>query len=537
MTSTESTRGIIYKDQPCWIPSHMNYGKLAIDRMLRAKDKVALIDGKTGQQITFGEVVQLVVNAASSLIRLGVKRDEVVAVCSENRTEFLITAIATWCSGATVTFLNSAYSKNELEHTISISKPKYVFLSPDTHNKFYNTIVGTKIVEKFYIFGDSVNDPNISKFNNLIKTYVNIDSFKPVSDPVNGLAQPALILYSSGTTGLPKGAKLTHLNLISTVNQPSHITKDLIFLSNAPWSNTFGIMSTMDELVHNRTIVYLTRFNVEQYLSCIQKYRIGVLLAVPPLVVTLTKSPLVQNYDVTTVEIVYSGGAPLDLGVINEIKQRFKGLKHVLQGYGMTEVTGTLTEETDVETKPGSVGKIAIGNIVKIADIETGKALGPRQEGEVRVKGATLFGGYIGKNLKDELDEEGFFKTGDICYYDEEGYFFFVDRIKELIKYKAGQVAPSELEAILLQHPGVKDVGVIGKPDPMVGELPTAFVVKMPGSTVTDKELVDFVADKVSSWKQLRGGVYFVEDIPKTPSGKILRRILRDYLKKPASKL
>ncbi|KAH9637680.1 hypothetical protein HF086_009348 [Spodoptera exigua] len=511
MTSTESIRGIIYKDQPCWIPSHMNYGKLAIDRMLRAKDKVALIDGKTGQQITFVELVQLVVNAASSLIRLGVKRDEVVAVCSENRTEFLITTIATWCSGATVTFLNPAYSKNELEHTISISKPKYVFLSPETHNQFYSTIVGTKIVEKFFIFGDSVNDATISKFNDLIKTYVNIDNFKPVSDPVNDFHE-LISLFKNGMTIKP--------SLLC-----SHITKDLVFLSNAPWSNTFGIMSTMDELVHNRTIVYLTRFNIEQYLSYIQKYRVGVLLAVPPLVVALTKSPIIQNYDVSSVEFIYSGGAPLDLGVINEVKQRFKGLKHVLQGYGMTEVTGTLTEETDTESKPGSVGKIAIGNIVKIADIETGKALGPKQEGEVRVKGATLFGGYIGNNLKDELDDEGYFRTGDICYYDEDGYFFFVDRIKELIKYKAGQVAPSELEAILLQHPGVKDVGVVGKPDPMVGELPTAFVK------------TNHIIFQVSSWKKLRGGVYFVEDIPKTPSGKILRRLLRDYLKKPVSKL
>ncbi|KAJ8735612.1 hypothetical protein PYW07_007232 [Mythimna separata] len=510
---------------------------MAIDNMLRTPDKIAMINGITGEQITFGELVQLVVNAASSLIRLGVERDEVVAVCSENRMEFLVTSIAAWCSGAAVTLLNAAYGKSELVHTMGISKPKYLFLSPETYNKFYETMLGANMVKKFFIFGDSVNDPKLLKFNDLIKTYVNVKTFKPVTDLVNGLSRTALILYSSGTTGLPKGAKLSHLNLITAANQPCHITKEIRTLSVAPWSNTVGIMCTMDDLVHNRTVIHLSRFKEEQYLACIQKFKAGTLVAVPPLVVMLTKSNILKNYDVSSVEIIYCGGAPLDVAVINEAKRRFKGLRHVLQGYGMTETTGTLTEESETENKEGSIGKVVLGNIVKIADVETGKPLGPNQEGEVRVKGPTLFAGYIGKNMKDDLDEEGFFKTGDICYYDENGYFYFVERIKELIKYKAGQVAPSELEAILLQHPGVKDAAVVGKPDPVVGELPTAFVVKTPGSTVTDKELIDDVAGKVSSWKQLRGGVHFIEEIPKTPSGKILKRILRDYLKKPASKL
>nr|XP_021189790.2 uncharacterized protein LOC110375840 [Helicoverpa armigera] len=537
MSPTESTRGVLYKNYTFPIPSHMNYGKLAIDKFLLTKDKVALINGMTGERVTFGEMVQLIVNAASSLMRFGVKRDEVVAVCSENRTEFLITAIAAWCSGATVTFLSASYGKDELVHTMSISKPKYVFLSPETYKAFYGTMVGTKMVDKFFIFGDSITDTNLIKFNDLIKTYVNVNTFEPNCDPINGLAQTALILYSSGTTGLPKGAKLTHLNLITSGNQPRYVKKDLICLSIAPWSNTFGIICTMDELLYNQTLLYLAKFKEEQYLSCIQKYRAGFLLVVPPLLVMLTKSELVKKYDVSSVEFFYCGGAPLDITIMTEVKKRFKNLIHILQGYGMTETSGGLTEETDIENKLGSLGKVIAGNIVKIADVETGKTLGPNQEGEVCVKGPTLFAGYIGKNIKDEQDEEGYFKTGDICYYDEDGYFYFVDRIKELIKYKAGQVAPSEIEAILLQHPGVKDVGVTGKPDQLAGELPTAFVVKSSGSTVTDKELVDYVAGKVSSWKQLKGGVYFVDEIPKTPSGKILRRVLRDYFKKPASKL
>ncbi|KAG6440441.1 hypothetical protein O3G_MSEX001340 [Manduca sexta] len=353
-----------------------------------------------------------------------------------------------------------------------------------------------------------------------------------------GEVQTALILYSSGTTGLPKGVKLTHRNLIIAGHQPPLCSNELNILSLAPWCNTVGIILTMKALKENQSIVYLNKFQEDLYLHCIQKYKVGILYAVPPLIVMLAKSRMLQNYDLSSVELMYCGGAPLDLAVMGEAKKRFPRLKHILQGYGMTETTGGITEENVSANREGSVGTIMDGNIVKVVDVETRKVLGPNQEGEICVKGDILFEGYIGKDMKDDMDEDGFYKTGDISYYDEDGYFYIVDRIKELIKYKAGQVAPSELEATLLQHPAVKDVGVVGLPDPLAGELPSAFVVKTPGSKVTEKELIDFVASKVSSWKQLRGGVRFVNEIPKTASGKILRRVLRDSLiKPPASKL
>ncbi|KOB74983.1 Luciferin 4-monooxygenase [Operophtera brumata] len=340
---------IISGDQSFAIPSHGNYGKFVLDKILENKDRVALINGGTGDQVTYGEMAQQVVNTAYSLNTLGIGAGDVVGICSENRTEFLITAIAGMCTEAVVTFINSAYSK--------------------------------------------------------------------------GAEKTALILYSSGTTGLPKGAKLSHRNLIISGLQPF---------------NTVGIILTMDQIVYNQTVVYLNKFNEENYLKCIEKY--------------------------------------------------------------------------------------------KIVDVETRTVLGPNQPGEVCVKGPVLFQGYCGKDLGEDLDSEGFYCSGDVAYYDEDGYFFIVDRIKELIKYKAGQVAPSELEAILRQHHGVKDAAVIGTPDPLAGELPTAFVVKMAGVSVTEKELIDFVGSKVSSWKKLRGGVRFVEEIPKNGSGKILRRKLRDMI-------
>lgn len=535
MEKEKQNAGIIYGEQNFSFPNHMNYGKFLLERLSKEKAKVALINGASGEKLTFGEMTQQIVNIASAIKQLGIGKGDVVAICSENRTEYLTTTIAVLCTGATVTFINSAYSKSEFIHTTKISKPNYIFLSPSAYKEFYVTLKELNIVQKFFLFGIS-DDKDVTSFKDLVTKYTHFNDF--VAKDFNGTDSTSIILYSSGTTGLPKGVKLTHRNLLVTGFQKSFCQKDLVVLTLAPWCNTVGIILTLLNISKNRTVLYLNKFQEDVYLQCIEKYKAGILLMVPPLLVILTKSKLIDKYDVSSVQIMYCGGAPLDSSVMTSIKKRFTGLKHVLQGYGMTETTGALTEEREDSNKLGSVGKVVEGNIVKVVDVETRKTLGPNQNGEICVKGPVLFEDYIGKDINEDLDEDGFYKTGDIAYYDNEGYFYIVDRIKELIKYKAGQVAPSELEAILLQHDAVQDVGVAGAPDPLVGELPTAFVVKKPNSKVTEKELIDFVAARVSSWKQLRGGVRFVNEIPKTGSGKILRRILRDSLTKPpASKL
>ncbi|XP_038207745.1 luciferin 4-monooxygenase-like [Zerene cesonia] len=298
----------------------------------------------------------------------------------------------------------------------------------------------------------------------------------------------------------------------------------------APWSSTLGIAITLADTLHGKTSVFLPRYQERLYLQTIEKYKIGVITIAPPLLVMLCKSKIADEYDLSSMELIYSGGAPIDLDTIHQVKKRYPHLKRVLQGYGMTELTGGLTEDSEITPKEGSVGPLAEGSIVKIVDPNTGKILGCREPGEIQVKGPVLFLGYIGIPSENHLTADGFYKTGDIAYYDEDGYFYIIDRIKELIKYNAWQVAPSELEALLLEHPGVMDAGVTGKPDPSCGELPTAFVVRQPNSKVTEEELLAHVDSKVSPWKKLRGGVFFINEIPKTASGKILRRKLKELL-------
>ncbi|XP_032527004.2 uncharacterized protein LOC116777513 [Danaus plexippus] len=542
MYSQRIKNGIIYGDDNIPPTPNLNYGAVALEKILsHDPNGVALIDGAKGEQITFGEMARKIVNIASSLTKLGVKVGDVVAICSENRIEYLIATIAVFCCGGVVTFYNPAYTKDDLIHGLNISRPKYVFLSGEIYDTHFATMRHASIISRFILFDKIRSLHSHVLFKDLENSKIDINNYQPVK--FQGQPRTAMILYSSGTTGMAKGVKLTHLNLIASSYQLRPITKNTIKFTVAPWSSTMGILCSLREILYGRTLAFLAKYEEDLFLQTIQKYKVGVLIIAPPLIVMLTKSELANKYDISSVEFIYSGGAPIDKESIEKVKQRYSNIKHVLQGYGMTEATGAITDDLEIAPKEGSVGRAALGIIIKISDPFTNKTLGPGEPGEVRIKGLTLFEGYVRKDMKNEFDEEGFYKTGDIAYYDEDGYFFIVDRIKELIKYKAWQVAPSELEGLILKHPAVKDVGVTGVPDELAGELPTAFVVKQPNSTVTEQDIIKHVANKVAPWKRLRGGVIFLNEIPKTPSGKILRRKLlsllpkRSPLKLPASKL
>lgn len=209
------------------------------------------------------------------------------------------------------------------------------------------------------------------------------------------------------------------------------------------------------------------------------------------------------------------------------------GVPLIRQGYGLSEATLSLTVQSDGHDTPGSVGTVRADTYAKVIDTETGKPLGPNQRGELCFKGDVIMKGYVGdkKATEQTIDSDGWLHTGDIGYYDEEFNFFVVDRIKELIKYKGFQVPPAEIEALLLTHPKIKDAAVIGIPDEASGELPMAFVVKHGTDNLTQKEVMDFISERASPAKRLHGGVRFIDEIPKNPTGKILRRVLRDMVK------
>ncbi|KAF2895384.1 hypothetical protein ILUMI_10791, partial [Ignelater luminosus] len=276
----------------------------------------------------------------------------------------------------------------------------------------------------------------------------------------------------------------------------------------------------------------MKKFIPDLYLQSIEKYKVTKLTCPPTLMTFLAQSPLVNQYDLSSVSDITYGSAPLQEDTRKAVEKRFNA--HTRQAYGATETMGASLVMPKNINKPGSCGTVLPTIMAKICDSETLELLGPNQPGELYVKGCVTMKGYL-KNpeaTSKSFDKHGFYRTGDLAYYDEDGYVFIVDRLKELIKYKGFQVSPSELESIIMSHSAVSDVGVVGIPDERAGELPMAYVVLKDGfNDISEETIVDYVSEHVNSTKWLYGGVKFVQELPKTSSGKTMRRELREMVK------
>ncbi|PNF29545.1 Luciferin 4-monooxygenase [Cryptotermes secundus] len=510
----------------------ISVGRYLYQSLVRHGNAVAMVDAVTGETRTFSDILTRSLSVAECLRVRGVAIGDVVAICSENSLDFIVPVLATYYIGAICAPMNPNYTAHEMLHVINISKPRIIFCSGKAlacvdevsrHVGFLKEIVtfGLPMSHKHTPFVTFLRDKSCS--------------FQPLDEHDMNLV--AAILCSSGTTGLPKGVMLSQKNIISLleyVSEPSinFIDNREVTLGLTPMFHAYGFMFMLLLATAGSKVVVMDRFEEHIFLRSIQNHKIKHLFLVPPLVVFLAKAEIVDKYDLSSVQRIYSGAAPLSEEIETLVKKRL-GVDLVIQAYGLTETTLAVIGPTENENKKGTAGTLRPGVTCKVVDLETGRTLGPHKTGELRFKGPFIMKGYYGdpQATAASFDSDGFLLTGDVGYYDEDGFFYIVDRAKELIKYKGYQVPPAELEAVLLTHPAVKDAGVVGIPDEAAGELPLAFIVKQPGATLTKEEIIKYVADHVSPQKRLRGGVLFVESIPKTSSGKILRRELRIMLK------
>jgi 4-coumarate--CoA ligase len=324
---------------------------------------------------------------------------------------------------------------------------------------------------------------------------------------------------------------LTHRNLVANIAQvvvPSQLAEDESLIAVLPFFHIYGMQVLMNcGLRVGATIVTMPRFELEQFLQLHQQHHITRSFVAPPIVVALAKHPIVDQYDLSALKQVFSGAAPLSAELALEAGARL-GCE-VVQGYGMTELSPVSHLTPMGMFKPGSVGVTAPNTETRIVDPATGESLGLDADGEVWVRGPQVMAGYLNNEAatKATIDDDGWLHTGDIGRLDADGHLYVVDRLKELIKYKGFQVPPAELEALLLTHPAVADAAVIGAPDDEAGEIPVGYVVLKAGQTVEQAEIMSFVADQVAHYKQLRR-LHFIDAVPKSASGKILRRVLRD---------
>ncbi|XP_060646423.1 uncharacterized protein LOC132784672 [Drosophila nasuta] len=521
---------------------YRSLGQYVLEKYKSFGDQTVMIDAVTGTEYSAKFMYDSIVRLAQILQKLGVKQNDVIGLSSENSVGFAIAMFAGFAVGATVAPLNVTYSDREVDHAINLSKPKVIFASKITVDRVAKVAKNNKFVKAIIaLSGNSTNHPNVQLFTDLM----NNDKFKTTPDFTSPTANKAedvsLIVCSSGTTGLPKGVQLTQSNLLATLDsqiQPTMMPlSEITLLTVIPWFHAFGCLTLITTATMGTRLVYLPKFEENLFLSAIEKYRVMMAFMVPPLMVFLAKHPIVDKYDLSSLMVLLCGAAPLSRETEDQIKERI-GVPFIRQGYGLSESTLSVLVQTDDFCKPGSVGVLKVGIYAKVIDPDTGKLLGPNERGELCFKGDGIMKGYIGDTKSTQTAiKDGWLHTGDIGYYDNEFEFFIVDRIKELIKYKGFQVPPAEIEALLLTNDKIKDAAVIGRPDEEAGELPMAFVVKQANVQLSEDDVITFVHERASPAKRIRGGVIFVEEIPKNPSGKILRRVLREMLKKPKSKL
>uniref|UniRef100_H2ZDR7 AMP-dependent synthetase/ligase domain-containing protein n=1 Tax=Ciona savignyi TaxID=51511 RepID=H2ZDR7_CIOSA len=477
------------------------------------------IDGESGRSYTFADVRRDVMKCTSELVRLGIQPGDVVAMCCSNCLEYPVITIAAASCSALVTTCNPTYTEAEMTKQFSHSQPIAVFCDEENYLELTNVAKKVPSIKHIFIAASSKKYPSLK---DLIR-----NARYPVYNKINPTEDTFLLPYSSGTTGLPKGVMLTHYNMVSITELCNFLsTPNDIFYLVLPMFHIYGMMSVMKSLVKGTTMVISKRFTVESFFGLVERYKITSLLAVPPMVLAMYNSPLNSKYDLSSLIRVFCGAAPLPLGVSVEVQKKLN--VSLIQGWGLSEAV-PLTASFGGAIPLASVGVITANTLIKIVDLGSGKVLGPNEEGEICCKGPQVMKGYY-KNPSATtqcIDYDGWFHTGDIGYYDEHGLLYVIDRLKELIKYKGFQVvAPAELEAELLKH-YVTDVAVIGVPDTEAGEVPKAFLVKSRASLTADDIHSFLEGAGVSKFKYLRGGVEFLSVIPKSASGKILRRELR----------
>ncbi|KAG5674516.1 hypothetical protein PVAND_004478 [Polypedilum vanderplanki] len=521
-------------------------GELILKNLKLGGSKHGFINGQTGESWSYDEILKFSIKISQALNNVGVKQNDIISIVAENCHQYMTVACGTFLMNAILAPFNYTYTKRELKHAFELINPKIVFVSSSTVKN-----VGSLSKEfsymKHIITIDNSEHESAIPLKKFIENYSNASFDLPQRSikAIDKEKKTVIIFQSSGTTGLPKGVEITHMNILSCkqgYNDDFKYLKpygeNLSNLGIAPWSHVMGFMGSFFALLSpERVHIFLPKFEGETYLKCLEKYKVKIIAVPPPIIVFLTKTPLFDKYDLTNLRVIFSGAAPLAKDVELAAIKRFNNRIIICQGYGMSETTLGVTG-TFVQLKHGSVGKVGYGMYAKVID-SNGKSLGPNKVGELCFKGSRIMKGYFNnaKATAETIDKDGWLHTGDLGYFDNEHQFFIVDRLKELIKYKAFQVAPAEIEGLLLSHPKIKDAGVIGIPNNVVGELPFAFVVKLPEVELTEKEVQDFIKENASNAKWLRGGVKFVDEIPKNPSGKILRRELREAYKISRAKL
>ncbi|KAK0494751.1 AMP binding protein [Armillaria luteobubalina] len=523
----------------------------------------AFVDSASGTTITRAQLRSLALSLGYALQnhpRIGAKRGDTVLVYSPNSLAWPVAVFGSISAGLRTTFANNAYTSRELAHQYTDSRASYVFTTEEglpTVREMFKTI-GVSEGDKILLFSNSLSwaggpdAPRSPRTAGLLRIddLLSLGQLKEEEKFEGDLAQETVFLcYSSGTTGKPK---TKHQNLTSVVDMAnlclSYIAGEPI-LGVLPFYHIYGAVKLLlFPLKCGSPCIIQPRFDPVQFCANIERYKIKLALIVPPIMVVFARHPAVEQYDLTSLKVLISGAAPLGAALTKQVNDRLRARKvncAIVQGYGLTETSPMthLLPPQDAERKMGSIGTLLPNLEARLVDEGVDTAEG--KPGELWIRGPTIMRGYLNnvEATKEAITPDGWFLTGDVAIRDKDGFYYIVDRRKELIKYKV--IPPAELESVLLSHPDIADAAVVGVYDAEEAtELPRAYVVHAkPQKISTDIEKNAFTRDvslwiqtKVARHKFLRGGVVVIDVVPKSAAGKILRRELRDRAKAEVGK-
>ena len=492
--------------------------QLIRDQARRCPQRVALIEASSGRDLTYAALDRLIGRFAAGLAANGFKPGDTLLMVAPNLPEWPIAALGALAAGGVVSGANPMCDADALAHQMSDANARFAFTIPPFLD----------IVREAAAKAGCNNVILLGEAESTLSFAALLACQDPEPTPVRDADALAALPYSSGTTGLPKGVVLPHRNLVSNVcqfMQARPTDETAVVLAVLPMFHIYGFtVVTLRALASGATIVTLPRFEPESFLTAIERYRVSHLLLVPPLMHFLAQHPMVEARDLSSLVHIGCGAAPLGAATEQGVAEKLKC--SVGQGFGMTESSGVVATSYPDRARSGASGQLLPGTQARVVDVTTGADLPRGATGEIWFRGPQAFKGYL--NQPDAtaatLTADGWVRSGDIGYFDDDGYLFITDRLKELIKVKGFQVAPAELEALLFTHPSVADVAVIARPDQRAGEVPVAYVVGR--GPFDPDEVKAWVAQRVIEYRQL-ADVVSCDSIPKTPSGKLLRRALR----------
>nr|ASU87409.1 4-coumarate-CoA ligase [Camellia sinensis] len=536
MDTKTTQQEIIFRSKlpDIYIPKQLPLHSYCFENISQFSSKPCLINGSTGKVYTYSDVELTSRKVAAGFHNLGIQQRDTIMLLLPNCPEFVFAFLGASYLGAIITMANPFFTPAETIKQAKASNSKLIITQSSYTSKVldYSSENNVKI-----ICIDSPPDGCLH-FSELIQSNetqlpeVEIDSNEVVALP-----------YSSGTTGLPKGVMLTHKGLVTSVaqqvdgeNPNLYIHSEDMMMCVLPLFHIYSLNSVLlCGLRVGAAILIMQKFEIGSFLKLIQRYKVTIGPFVPPIVLAIAKSEVVDDYDLSTIRTMMSGAAPLGKELEDAVRAKFPHAK-LGQGYGMTEAGPVLAmclafAKKPFEIKSGACGTVVRNAEMKIVDPDAGFSLPRNQPGEICIRGDQIMKGYLNDPEATErtIDKQGWLHTGDIGYIDDDDELFIVDRLKELIKYKGFQVAPAELEALLLNHPTISDAAVVPMKDESAGEVPVAFVVRTNGFEVTENEIKKYISEQVVFYKKINR-VYFVDAIPKAPSGKILRKDLRARL-------